>query len=135
MNKIVISTISAIGGYIIGNIICRYFIENKNDKIRIGELTEFEELAGLTEFEEEIEGIQELKEEMEELKEEMEELKEEIMKSTLLVEKLKYDNDKKDKLLLINILQDTFDILKNNKLLKSDSSDSFEDLDNKLIRV
>ena len=128
MNKIVISTISAIGGYIIGNIICRYFIENKNDKIRIGELTEFEELAGLTEFEEEIEGIQELKEEMEELKEE-------IMKSTLLVEKLKYDNDKKDKLLLINILQDTFDILKNNKLLKSDSSDSFEDLDNKLIRV
>ena len=118
MNKIVISTISAIGGYIIG----RYSIENQNNTIRI------EELAGLTELEE---GIEELKE----LKEEIEELKDEIMQSTFLVEKLKYDNDKKDKLLLISILQDSFDILKNNKLLKSDSSDSFEDLDNKLIRV
>jgi len=115
MNKIVISTISAIGGYIIG----RYSIENQNNTIRI------EELAGLTELEE---GIEELKE----LKEEIEELKDEIMQSTFLVEKLKYDNDKKDKLLLISILQDSFDILKNNKLLKSDSSDSFEDLDNKL---
>ena len=120
MNKIVISTISAIGGYIIG----RYSIENQNDTIRIEELTEFAELEG-TELEEGIEG----------LKEEIEGLKEQIIRSTLLVEKLIYENNKKDKLLLINILQDTFDILKNNKLLKSDSSDSFEDLDNKLIRV
>ena len=70
-------------------------------------------------------------------------LEDENIRLVSLVERLKYKNDKQDKLLKQNFLKESFDILKNNMCIKkpktkedeilinSDSSDSFEELNQK----
>jgi hypothetical protein len=70
-------------------------------------------------------------------------LEDENKKLNILIERLKYENNKKEKLLKREFLKESFDILKYNMcikkpktkddeiLFKSDSSDSFEELNQK----